>query len=232
MAETRKCSTSLMQFLLRRALTVTVAGVCLVGLGALTVPAAVAAINQATLDANAQSFHVAPLTAVAAKAGVASAEVAAAVEPPVRDDFTVQLFSLVQWPVAQGSGITYGFGPRSCAGCSSMHLGLDFTPGAGYPVEAVADGVVITAEYDGSYGNHVLIQHSIDGVTFITHYAHMQGLNVSVGQTVPRGTVLGAVGNTGSSYGAHLHFEVHNSAGTPINPMPWLSQYANIGYGE
>ena len=224
-----------MQLFFRRALTVTVAGVCLVGLGTLTVPTAVAAINQAALDAaleaNAQSFEVAPLSAVSAKSSGAS-DVAAIEQPPVRDDFVVQLFTLVQWPVAQGSGITYGFGPRSCAGCSSNHLGLDFTPGAGYPVEAVADGVVVTAEYDGSFGNHVLIQHSIDGVTFTTHYAHMQGVNVTTGQSVSRGTVLGGVGNTGASNGAHLHFEVHNSAGTPINPMPWLRQYANIGYAQ
>ena len=228
-----------MQSFFRRALTVTVVGACLAGAGALTVPTAVAAIHQAALDANAQSFEVAPLSAVSAKSGVAatlSGSASAATplaEPSVRDDFVVSHFSLVQWPVAEGSQIASYFGFRSCAGCSSNHMGLDFTPGAGYPIQAVADGVVVVAQQSGEFGVHVTIEHSIDGVMFRTTYAHMQlgSMTVVPGQTVTRGTVLGGVGSTGNSTGNHLHFEVTNAAGSWINPLPWLRQYANVPYG-
>lgn len=232
---------SLMQSFFRRALTVTVVGACVAGAGYLSAPTAVAAINQAALAASAQSFEmpfsaltVKPRADLAAAATAATPSSTSLVPPPVRDDFVVELFSLVQWPVAEGSPIASYFGPRSCAGCSSNHMGLDFTPGAGYPIQAVADGVVVTAQQSGEFGVHVTIRHSIDGVVFTTTYAHMQvgSMTVSPGQEVERGTVLGGVGATGNSTGNHLHFEVANAAGTPINPLSWLRQYANIAYGS
>jgi len=210
-----------MHSFVRRALAVTVAGACLTALGAFAVPAAVAAIHQANLEATAQSYDV-------------SASWATAVEvlEPERDAFTVTEFTLVQWPVGASTPISSFFGYRSCDGCSTMHSGIDFTPGAGVPIEAIADGVVVASSVaDGSWGVHVTIQHDIDGVTFRSAYAHMQSgsMTLQIGDTVERGQVLGRVGNTGQSFGAHLHFVIQTADGTFINPLPWLRDHVNIG---
>ncbi len=213
-----------MQVFFRRALAVTAAGACLAAIGTLGVPAAVAAIQQANLDANAQSFEVSPAWAAAVEA----------VEPE-RDEFAVSHFSLVQWPLAEGTTISSFFGYRSCSGCSSMHSGIDFTPGAGVPIEAVADGVVVASSVaDGSWGTHVTVEHDIDGVVFRTSYAHMQSgsMGLSLGDPVQRGQVLGLVGNTGQSFGAHLHFTVQTASGAFINPLTWLREHANIWHDQ
>lgn len=209
-----------MNTFVRRALAVSVAGVCLTAVGTFTVPAAVAAIQQAQLDATAQSFELSSSWATAA-----------AVLEPERDAFGVTEFSLVQWPVGAATTISSGFGYRSCEGCSSFHTGVDFTPGEGTPIEAVADGVVVDSTVaDGSWGVHLSIQHDIDGVTFITSYAHMQtgSMSLQIGDTVSRGDVIGRVGSTGQSNGAHLHFTVQTADRTFINPVPWLTAHVNI----
>lgn len=153
-----------------------------------------------------------------------------ALQPLVeRDAFGITTFSVVQWPVAAGTEITSYFGYRSCYGCSTDHLGIDFTPGAGTPVPVVADGVVVEALYEGVYGVHVIVEHVINGQTVRTLYAHMQdgSMAVAVGQAVPRGTILGAVGDTGQSTGAHLHFGVIVGEDF-IDPYPWLLANVNI----
>lgn len=211
-----------MQSFFRRALAVAAAGACLVAAGAVGVPAAVAAIEQATIESNAQSFEVSPAWASAVEA-----------VDPARDGFSVTEFSLVQWPLVEGTGISSHFGFRSCAGCSTMHSGIDFTPGAGVPIEAVADGVVVASTVsDGSWGTHVTVEHVIDGVVFRSSYAHMQSgsLSLSAGDSVARGQVLGRVGNTGQSFGAHLHFTIQTASGTFIDPLTWLRAHVNVSH--
>jgi murein DD-endopeptidase MepM/ murein hydrolase activator NlpD len=197
-----------------------VAGVCLTAAGYVTLPAAVAAIEQAQLDATAQSFELSPSWAVAAEA-----------LEPERDAFGITEFTLVQWPVGADTDISSFFGGRSCEGCSSFHTGIDFTPGAGTPIEAVADGVVVSSPVaDGSWGVHVTLEHDVDGVVFRTSYAHMQtgSMSLEMGDTVSRGDVVGRVGSTGQSNGAHLHFTVQTAEGTFINPLPWMREHVNI----
>lgn len=206
----------------RRAVTVAAAAGCLVAAGALGVPAAVAAIEQANLEASAQSFDV------SARVAAASSDIAL---ESARDDFDVTHFSLVQWPLAESTPISSFFGYRSCAGCSTMHTGIDLTPGAGAPIEAIADGVVVSSSVaDGSWGVHVVLQHDIDGVSYRSSYAHMQtgSATVGLGDTVKRGQVLGRVGSTGQSNGAHLHFTIQDASGTFINPLPWMDAHVNI----
>ncbi len=133
--------------------------------------------------------------------------------------------SAIQWPFAVGVPISYGFGIRS----GRMHEGVDFTPGAGSPIQAIADGVVrVATSSGGAYGVHVIIDHQIDGQLVSSHYAHMQygSLQVSPGQHVTVGTILGRTGNTGRSYGAHTHFEILINGTTAIDPIPWLRQHA------
>ena len=136
----------------------------------------------------------------------------------------------VRWPFPFSVPISDGWGPRvaPCSGCSTFHRGLDFTPGTGSPIYAMADGVVsIHEDANYGFGNYVVIHHSIDGQNVDSLYAHM--LNGSsalkVGDTMKAGEFIGLVGDTGTSVGAHLHFEVHLD-NVPVDPFEWLKDHA------
>jgi murein DD-endopeptidase MepM/ murein hydrolase activator NlpD len=139
----------------------------------------------------------------------------------------------IQWPFIVGVPISGVFGHRTapCSnGCSSDHKGVDFAPGMGAPVQAIADGVVRYAEEsDIGLGVHVMIDHMIDGHLVTSVYGHMQfgSLKVSEGQTVTVGDQIGSVGSTGASTGPHLHLEIHMEDGTPVDPYAWLKAHAN-----
>lgn len=136
----------------------------------------------------------------------------------------------IQWPFPNPVPITYGFGPRNaCSYCSTYHLGVDFVPGAGVPIQSIADGVVsLVNTGGGSFGNYVIVDHLVNGQRIQSLYAHMQwgSIQVAQGQQIGVGTVIGAVGSTGASTGAHLHLEIH-ADGTPIDPFAWLKANAN-----
>lgn len=158
------------------------------------------------------------------------APAALASSPIVRDGFAVTNYSVVQWPVPSSTSMASGFGYRSCSGCSTNHEGIDLNPGSGFPIQAVADGVVSqVGNPSGSFGVFVVIDHVVDGQAVSTTYAHMQlgSMNLNVGDSVDRGQVIGAVGNTGSSTGPHLHFAV-SIGGVYIDPLPWLGEHVNI----
>ncbi len=144
--------------------------------------------------------------------------------------FSASPSSAVQWPLAS-SPISSGFGNRAapCGGCSSSHQGLDFVPGDGAPISAIADGVVrvVSASRSG-WGTHVIIDHQVGGQRVSSLYAHMQAGSVSLvpGQAIAVGTPVGRVGNTGMSTGSHLHLEIHLD-GRPVDPFAWLT--ANAG---
>ncbi|SJM59161.1 M23 family metallopeptidase [Gulosibacter sp. 10] len=132
----------------------------------------------------------------------------------------------VQWPVPVGTNISSGFGPRAAPlpGASTFHNGVDFVPGAGTPVGSMAEGTVSLVSNGGTtYGVYVEVEHEIDGQKVTTVYAHLQAGSVSVveGQSIAAGEQIGAVGNTGNSSGAHLHFEV-KVEGTPVDPIGYL----------
>lgn len=130
----------------------------------------------------------------------------------------------IQWPFVVGVGMSSGYGMRN----GRLHEGLDLVPGAGAPVQAIADGTVrIATESGGAYGVTVYIDHVIDGQVITSHYSHMQygSLQVKPGDTVTVGTIIGKVGNTGRSYGAHMHFEIIVN-GSTIDPLPWMQKNA------
>jgi murein DD-endopeptidase MepM/ murein hydrolase activator NlpD len=134
--------------------------------------------------------------------------------------------SNIQWPFAVGVTMSYGFGMR----WGRLHEGIDFTPGNGAPIQAIAEGTVrVASEAGGAYGAHVIIDHMIDGQLVSSHYAHMQygSMQVKPGDHVVVGQLLGKVGNTGRSYGAHTHFEILMNGTTAIDPMPWLRTYTD-----
>ncbi|MBA3263469.1 MAG: peptidoglycan DD-metalloendopeptidase family protein [Thermoleophilaceae bacterium] len=116
------------------------------------------------------------------------------------------------WPI-DGS-ITSPFGPR----WGRLHAGLDIGAPEGTPIRAAASGRVVLAGWQGGYGNYTCIQHD---ASLSTCYAHQSRLGTTQGATVAQGEVMGYVGNTGNSFGAHLHFEVR-VGGSPVDPLGYL----------
>ncbi|MFE7197028.1 M23 family metallopeptidase [Microbacterium oxydans] len=129
------------------------------------------------------------------------------------------------WCRPHGGGKSSGYGPRSvqCGsqGCSSsFHYGTDFANGCGSPIYAANSGTVDYAGPNSGYGNYIRIQH---GGGIGTGYAHIRdgGILVRSGQRVNSGQVIAYAGNTGRSFGCHLHFEVYVN-GRPVNPVAFL----------
>lgn len=98
---------------------------------------------------------------------------------------------------------------------AKFHEGMDFSANIGTPIYATGNGTVIKAGWQSGYGKVVIINH---GYGYETLYAHMNDIDVRVGQKVIRGEVIGKVGNTGKSTGPHLHYEVHVK-GKVVNPV-------------
>jgi murein DD-endopeptidase MepM/ murein hydrolase activator NlpD len=97
-----------------------------------------------------------------------------------------------------------------------FHAGMDFTAPVGTEIHATGNGSVEKIEYDGrGLGNNVTISH---GYGYESVYGHMSKILVKPGQKVMRGDLIGYVGNTGSSTGPHLHYEVRKN-GNPLNPV-------------
>lgn len=111
----------------------------------------------------------------------------------------------------------------------SFHYGIDIGKrGASVPIVAAAEGKVIQSYYSSSYGNVVFIEHHLNGRLYTTVYAHMERRDVSAGQTVSKGQHIGYMGNTGQSFGAHLHFEIHEgnwngSKSNAVNPRKYVN---------
>ncbi len=125
-----------------------------------------------------------------------------------------------------GNSISSPFGMRfhPIDNVHKLHAGIDFPVGTGTPLKAPADGVVSTARWMGGFGNVIMISHYIDGQSYTTVSAHLSRIDVSPGQAVSQGEVIGATGNTGKSTGPHLHFEVHlGGYGNPVNPAPYMN---------
>ncbi|MCM0675617.1 M23 family metallopeptidase [Micromonospora phytophila] len=101
-----------------------------------------------------------------------------------------------------------------------LHTGVDLVTPEGTPYVAIHDGTVTKAGWFGGYGYTVIVQHA-DGSEAI--YGHSSAVSVKEGQQVKAGDQLGLVGNTGHSYGSHLHLEIHVK-GEPLDPVPWLQE--------
>src|SRR3954447_18057506 len=119
------------------------------------------------------------------------------------------------WPV--NGPISSGFGMR----WGRLHAGVDIVAGTGTPIRAAAAGTVAFTQPEsssGGYSNYTCIQH---GGGISTCYAHQSQFGTSAGAQVSQGQVIGYVGNTGHSFGSHLHFEVRIN-GAPVDPMGYL----------
>ncbi len=134
------------------------------------------------------------------------------------------------WPLQPSSSFPAGQSPgwrvHPVYGYRSCHTGQDIPAGAGTPIHAAADGVVLSLSYNQvsggrsttPYGNVTLLDH---GGGLVTMYAHQTRFAVQPGERVNSGEVIGYVGSTGWSTGPHLHFEVHIN-GVPYMPMGWF----------
>ncbi len=116
--------------------------------------------------------------------------------------------------------ISSGFGFRidPFTGGSAFHAGLDFRGPIGTPVYSAAQGLISFTGLKQGYGNCIEISH---GRGLLTRYAHLSRIGVNVGQRVGAGNAIGAIGDTGRSTGAHLHFEVR-IGDRSVNPRPFL----------
>jgi murein DD-endopeptidase MepM/ murein hydrolase activator NlpD len=127
--------------------------------------------------------------------------------------------------IPSGSPVNVGYNSSSFGwrvdpftGKMAMHEGLDFMAEIGTPIYAAAGGIVVEAESTPDYGNIIKIDH---GSGIETRYAHTSRMMVKEGDRVEKGQLIGEVGNTGRSTGAHLHFEVRLN-GVALDPRKYL----------
>jgi murein DD-endopeptidase MepM/ murein hydrolase activator NlpD len=134
------------------------------------------------------------------------------------------------WPIL--GPINSGFGERTDPilglGNGEFHKGIDIGSPDGTPVHAPAGGRVVKAAMGNGYGREIEIDH---GNGIMTVYGHLQGWNVTAGQQIVKGEVIGFVGHSGRTTGSHLHYEVQ-VRGTAVNPHKYLrSTMAQLGGG-
>lgn len=123
--------------------------------------------------------------------------------------------------------ISMHFGPNvhPIKGNWYIHKGLDFsTYRSGDPVLATASGQVVTVAFDSSFGNYIVIKHN-HGI--YTRYAHLNSCRVTKGEIISQGQVIGTIGNTGTTTGPHLHYEVHIGSDV-VDP----AKYININFSK
>lgn len=124
------------------------------------------------------------------------------------------------WPAPSYTRISDEYGNRihPTLGIEKFHNGLDMAAPGGSSILAAYDGKVVAADYNGSMGNYIMIDH---GDSLYTIYMHASALYVSKGAEVSKGDKIGAVGSTGRSTGNHLHFGVRLN-GNYVNPRNYL----------
>jgi murein DD-endopeptidase MepM/ murein hydrolase activator NlpD len=150
----------------------------------------------------------------------------------VPGDPTIPETTRIVMPVPAGSyTISSGFGMREDPirpWLTRMHWGTDFAAADGTPIVAVADGRVTVAGMIAGQGQ-ITLEHTVGGERVATVYLHMwaDGIYVSPGQSVVAGQIIGAVGSSGYSTGAHLHLEVRPGGGsaTAVDALVWLTDH-------
>lgn len=127
----------------------------------------------------------------------------------------------LKWPLKEGR-IAGLFNLRASKG-KRRHKGVDLLAPRGTPIYAALDGVVEVASSGGKgwrgYGKIVFINHN---GKFWTLYSHCDTTNVKIGQRVKQGEQIATVGRTGRASGFHLHFELRDANGSPVDPMRFL----------
>jgi murein DD-endopeptidase MepM/ murein hydrolase activator NlpD len=130
------------------------------------------------------------------------------------------------WPCEGRISSVYGFRAHPIFGTRDFHSGIDIANVAFTPIMCTADGKIVFSGKRTGYGNVIVIDH---GHSYRTVYAHLAKKLVKVGEYVVRGQLIAKMGNTGSSTGPHLHYEVHFK-GKSINPKAYLTDYFSNNY--
>ena len=115
---------------------------------------------------------------------------------------------------------SYGGRTDPFTGKQAFHSGIDFSGKKSAVIQTMADGVVIWAGHRGNYGRLIEIDH---GAGYMTRYAHLSDVSVTIGQKVNKGEAIGLMGKTGRATSEHLHFEVLKK-GHKVNPWPFLTK--------
>jgi murein DD-endopeptidase MepM/ murein hydrolase activator NlpD len=122
------------------------------------------------------------------------------------------------WPLPARGMLTGHYGENRG---DHVHSGVDLAIPTGTPIKAVAEGRVILVGPQGAYGNFTCLRHA----SLVSCYAHQSVIQVTFGQLVKQGQVIGKVGCTGRCSGSHLHFEVRQGPdawSTPLDPFRFL----------
>ncbi len=122
------------------------------------------------------------------------------------------------WPVEGRVSSPFGYRNSPITGTRQFHKGIDIAAPHRTPIKAAANGRVVYSSYRSGHGNLLILDH---GYGYETQYAHLSSFEVEQGETIEKGDVIGYVGNTGSSTGPHLHFEIHVN-GSPVDPKDIL----------
>ena len=131
--------------------------------------------------------------------------------------FNFHMREPLSWPLKHGV-ITSHPGRR----WGGLHTGIDISVRSGTPTSSAGLGDVIFVGYHPAYGNRVEVYHNQWGI--ISSYSHLKKILVSYEQRVEKDTIIGEVGNTGTSTGPHLHFEIY-SGRVYLNPIKILGDH-------
>lgn len=123
-----------------------------------------------------------------------------------------------------GFHISTWFGEAGPYWSRGYHTGIDFATAYGTPAISVTNATVIQAGWDGPYGNQIRLR--IEGGDEVW-YNHLSSIEVSVGESVVKGQAIGRIGDTGNSFGAHLHFEYRlaSDVSSGVDPRPFFAEH-------
>lgn len=173
----------------------------------------------ANVEAGAKSLDV---------IGVVSAETAPLQVLGANGLFDSRLVSntKLRYPFDQEVRLTDGFGYRS-GPVAGFHNAQDLDPGDGAAIRIIGDGIVTKAHFADWCGFGLEVQHKVDGDDVTSLYCHMQtgSHSYEIGDSVSAGDDAGRVGNTGQSFGAHLHLVLRVN-GEPVDPLPFIAQHS------
>lgn len=132
----------------------------------------------------------------------------------------------LRYPFDRQVALTDGFGYRAWP-VAGFHNAQDLDAGEGTTIRIIGDGIVTQAELPGWCGTGLEVQHKVDGEDVSSLYCHMQtgSHSYQVGDLVRAGDEAGRVGNTGQSYGAHLHLVLRVN-GEPVDPLPFIAKHS------
>jgi murein DD-endopeptidase MepM/ murein hydrolase activator NlpD len=119
------------------------------------------------------------------------------------------------WPVRGRITSRYGYRVSPISGVRTFHTGIDVSAATGVPIKAAMSGRVMSAGYNDTFGNYIVISHHSN---YRTLYGHLSAFKTKSGAYVRTSEVIGYVGNTGQSTGSHLHFTVYKN-GVTVNPL-------------